>query len=381
MAVAVLPDTEVADTEVAVVGGGLVGMAVAYGLVRRGLRVTVFDEGDQALRASRGNFGLVWVQGKGDTCLEYAAWTRLSARLWPTLAADLAHETGIDVQLSQPGGLFLCLTEDELAARAATLRDMRARLGGDYPFELLDHRALAAMVPEVGPTVAGAVFGPEDGHVNPLLLLRALHAAFARRGGRLINGAPVEQVSAAGDGSFLVTVGGMQWQAGQVVLAAGLGNRRLAPPLGLRAPVAPQRGQVLVCERVRPFLRYPTGHVRQTAEGTVQLGDSKEDVGFDEGTSTEVMAAIARRAVTSFPLLAGVRLVRAWGALRVMSPDGYPIYERSRRHPGAHVVTCHSGVTLAAVHAGPLAAWLAGGATPAQLEVFHADRFDVPKVA
>ena len=53
-------------TDVAVVGGGLVGSAVAWGLARQGARVAVFDEGDTALRASRGNFGLVWVQGKGD---------------------------------------------------------------------------------------------------------------------------------------------------------------------------------------------------------------------------------------------------------------------------------------------------------------------------
>lgn len=361
-------------TPVAVIGGGLVGMATALGLARQGLHVTVFDEGDVALRASRGNFGLVWVQGKGDTLPEYARWSRQSARLWPDLAAELQEQSGVDVQLSQVGGLYVCLDQDELDHRVATLTAMREQAGGDYPFEVLDLPALRELVPEIGPNIAGATLCPEDGHVNPLLLMRALNASFMKRGGNIVNGQTIHDVSPDGEG-FRINVGGDLWYADKVVLAAGLGNRKLAPSVGLEAPVGPQRGQVLVGERVRPFLKYPTGHVRQTGEGTVQCGDSKEDVQFDEGTTTAVMAAIARRAVRMFPLLAGVKMVRAWGALRIMTPDGYPVYEQSTQHPGAYLVTCHSGVTLCAAHAGPLADWLAGGTLPTDLEVFHASRF------
>ena len=173
-----------ADCEVAVVGGGIVGMAVAFGLAGHDRRVCVLDEGDEALRASRGNFGLIWVQGKGDGLLDYAVWTRRSAAAWPALARALEAETGIDVRLSQPGGLYVCLDAAELSARAAMLEDMRSRLGGDYPFRVLDRAGVAELVPEIGPDVAGATFGPEDGHVDPLRLLQALHAAFAGRGGQ-----------------------------------------------------------------------------------------------------------------------------------------------------------------------------------------------------
>jgi len=162
-----------------------------------------------------------------------------------------------------------------------------------------------------------------------------------------------------------------------LVLAAGLGNLSLAPQVGLSIPVKPNRGQVLICERIARFLDYPTGHVRQTDEGTVQLGDSKEDVGFDDGTTPEIMASIARRAVTMFPLLAGIKVIRAWGALRIMTQDGYPVYQESRECPGAYLVTCHSGITLAAGHAGPLADWIAGGNPPAGIASFSGDRFHV----
>jgi glycine/D-amino acid oxidase-like deaminating enzyme len=87
------------------------------------------------------------------------------------------------------------------------------------------------------------------------------------------------------------------------------------------------------------------------------------------------MADIARRARTAFPMLAHARIVRAWGALRIMTPDGLPVYEESATHPGAFIAICHSGVTLAAAHADTLAPWIAGGARPAVIEPFVTARF------
>ena len=72
-----------------------------------------------------------------------------------------------------------------------------------------------------------------------------------------------------------------------------------------------------------------------------------------------------------------VNVVRTWGALRVMSPDGYPIYEESTDCPGAFVVTCHSGITLAPVHSGPLVEWMRSGAKPEEIRDFKAERFNV----
>jgi glycine/D-amino acid oxidase-like deaminating enzyme len=229
------------------------------------------------------------------------------------------------------------------------------------------------MVPEIGPKVVGATYCPEDGHTNPLYLLRALHQAFTGRGGKLVNGGHVERVEFR-DPGFRLTAGNDTWEADQVVLCAGLGNAELAPMLDLHAPVRPNRGQVLITERLRRVFEYPSVQIRQVGEGAVQIGDSKEDVGFDDGTHPRVISNIARRAVQTYPMLESVRMVRSWGALRVMSPDGHPIYDRSRSCPGAFLVTCHSGVTLAAVHTLVLAGWIAGETAPTYLESFSADR-------
>lgn len=225
-----------ASPDVLVIGGGLVGTAVAYGLAREGARVTVLDEDDGGFRASRGNFGLVWIQGKGHDRTPYASWSHSSAVRWPQLAASLLEDSGVDVALRQPGGFHLCFSDDELAERRTRLATLQAALG-DYPFELLDHRELRERLPGIGPAVVGASYTPMDGHVNPLKLLRALHASMQHRGVRLVSGARVRQVRAEG-GGFVADSAAGTFGAGRLVLAAGLGNRTLAPQVGLHAPVA-----------------------------------------------------------------------------------------------------------------------------------------------
>jgi len=363
------------DFDTLVIGGGVVGMSIAYGLSKAGERVLVLDEGDDAFRAARGNFGLVWVQGKGEERPDYARWSMASVLRWSSFAQELTAANGIDLELQQIGGLQFFLDEDELRAYVRKLENLRAAVG-DYPFEVLDPVALKQLSPHIGPEVVGAVYGPRDGHVSPLRLLRSLVQRFHTLGGILRNGVRCEQIVHRAD-RFHVQAGGKEYVTGKLVLAAGLGNRTLGPMVGLHAPVAPNRGQVLVTERMQPFLRHPSGHVRQTGEGVVQIGDSKEDVGFDDRTSIDQLAHIAHRARKYFPLLDGANVVRTWGALRVMTPDGFPIYEESRQCPGAFLVTCHSGITLAAMHAGPLADWIRGAAEPAAISTFKAERFHV----
>ena len=352
-------------------------MSIAYGLSRAGDAVRVLDGSDDAFRASRGNFGLVWAAGKGAGRPAYARWSLSSTAAWGAFAAELTARTGIDLELAQTGGLLMYMDASELAASAATHGDIRNQLGVPYPFDVLDNAALRARIPATSPAVAGAIWTPHDGHVSPLRLLRALFSAYQQAGGEIVTGVQVSGIEQLKGGGFRVQAGGAVHECRRVVLAAGLGNLALATMVGLRAPVRPQRGQILVTERLAPFLPYPSLHVRQTGEGVVQIGDSHEEVGLDEGTTLAQLARIAERAIGYFPLLAQVNLVRSWGALRVMTPDGLPIYQASAQYPGAYLVTCHSGITLAANHAGAIAEWIRGGAEPADVRGFKAERFDV----
>ena len=362
------------DCDIAIIGGGVVGLSVAYGLAQKGLSVTLLDEGDVAYRASRGNFALVWVQGKGVDMPDYARWTLASAAAWQGFAATLDQETGISLSLEQRGGLMACLSEQELEERTAQMRRLHNAAPDCANVETLDHRQMKILLPEIGPEVVGGTYCRHDGHVNSLRLFGALHQACVRRGVTYRPHARVDTLVHQTDGFRIKTATG-EIRARRVVLAAGLDNARLAPLVGLSAPVRPQRGQVMVTEKLAPFLTYPLGTIRQTDEGGVMLGDSQEEVGFDTGNAHQVLAKIAAHAVKVFPLLARAQIVRSWGALRVMSADGYPIYDHSTACPGAYVVTCHSGVTLAAAHATTIADAIASDLWPDTLAAFSAKRF------
>jgi len=364
--------------DVAVVGGGLVGVATAWGLSREGCRVVILDEGDRAVRASRGNFALVWVQSKGLGLAPYAGWTIRSSNAWRGFSDLLKQETGLDVSFQRPGGFHLCLSEKELEARANVLKRLHNQPGiVDYKTEILTHDQVKAMLPDIGSEVVGGSFCPLDGHVNSLRLFRTLHAALNARGVTYLPSHRVVAITKEA-GEFRLATPQGEIRAAKVALAAGNANMRLAPMVGLEAPMRPERGQIVVTERLRPFLNHPVVTLRQTDEGTVMIGDSKEESVDPSGLTIGVSATEAERAVRQFPLLANVNVVRTWSAIRVMTQDGFPIYDESQTHPGAFTVCCHSGVTLAANHALTIAPMIARGALDASLVApFSARRFHV----
>lgn len=369
------------ESEFAIVGGGVVGLSVAYGLLCRGKRVTVFDEGDNAIRASRGNFGLVWVQGKGAANPPYARWTRRSAKAWPQFARQLADESGQSLNLQQRGGYSIHLSEQSLADNVDSYEQLREALGGDYPFEVLGHNAIKKEEPCIGPSVAGAILHHEDGHVNPLVLLRTLAQVVRERGAQVITNNTVQHIQPEAGGFAIQATDGVSYRAHKVVICAGLGAKALAPMLGFDAPVYAQRGQVLITEKMPPMINRPTGEIRQVDEGGIQIGASAELADLDDSETIEVTAKLAHNAIQIYPALATASLVRSWAALRIMTPDGYPIYQHSNTCPGAFYVTCHSGITLAAAHALILPEWLCSegdtAATIPLLSAFSEARFHV----
>lgn len=360
-------------------GGGMIGSALAYGLSKSGNHILVLDEGDTAFRAARGNFGLVWFQGKGLGMQAYRDWTQQSIDQWPQLAAELLESTGIDVGLQQNGGLDICLTEQELHNRRQEIDIMESQsTDGQYPVRMVDRKEAEHILGSValGDGVLGAMYSSLDGHVNPLRLLHAFHAGFQLSGNHYRANTPVRSITASGEG-FMVSADQNTYACGRVVVCAGLGIPTLANDLGLNVPVYPERGQILVTERTLPFLPIPTLTTRQTEEGSVMLGVSTEDVGFDSGTTGDMTAKIAKRATDTFPALGSLNLVRTWGALRVLTPDHAPVYDQSRQSPGLFVSTSHSGVTLAAANVACAADWVLENRPPDAFQSFTTDRFNV----
>ena len=237
------------------------------------------------------------------------------------------------------------------------------------------------MLPGLGPSVTGASWTPYDGHANSLQLFHALHRAFAGKGGTYLPNRTVTEASVA-PRDFRISFGEETIGAPDVVLAAGLGNAKLAPVFGLSAPVRPQRGQILVdrADHAAPGRSRSAASARPPKAPSCSAAARRKSALTPARTRRSCRRS-PRRAVLSFPWLADLQIVRAWAALRVMPPDGLPIYDESERFPGAFTANCHSGVTLAGAHANLFAPMVRAGALDPMLAPFSAKRFDVPAAA
>ena len=196
-------------SDVLIVGGGIVGASLAVGMSGKGAKVRLLDGGDGDIRASRSNFGLVWVQSKGHDMPSYARWTRTSADLWANFAAELTARSGIALHHRRCGGLSFCLGAEALAEKRAAFARLHNQFAQGYAdVTVLDRIELERLLPGVrlGNDVAGASFSPDDGDCDPLALLQALNAVMAQSGVQRHSEAKAMGVSVHG-GHFRVQTG------------------------------------------------------------------------------------------------------------------------------------------------------------------------------
>jgi glycine/D-amino acid oxidase-like deaminating enzyme len=376
-------DYQVKKIDVVVIGGGICGASVALGLIRNGAgKVIMLDEQLPTQRLSRGNFGLTWFMPKGANNPVYAKWSRMATILWPEFAAKLQEESGYDVELEWNGGAMHAIGEDQFNAYAdsvETLSKICGDEGLDYPVRMLGRDEFASMIPEMklGDDVSGAMYSAEQGHVNPLKLLGALRCAFQNRGGIYYGGSAVYSIRPTNDGSVDVSTADETYRCTKLVIAAGHGSTRLLAELGQTLHIYPQRGQLMVTERVKKVLHFPILAVRQTMDGTFMIGLSTEDTAHDTQVTVEAMKSQASGAIRLFPELGKLNWIRSWGAIRVMTPDGAPIYERLPDHKNIYVIAGHSAITLAPVKEKQIADWILEKETASQISHFSNGRFNV----
>ncbi len=358
--------------DVCVIGGGLMGSAVALGLARLGAGVLMLDRLSAMQRASKANFGLIWSQSKG---LGNAAYRRLSidaALAFREFAPQLEQETGIDTEMRLGAGLVLAISDNELEARKNTVTRIQRQdeQYGRMPSpRMIDRAEIQAMIGSamLGQDVRGGSFCDIDGDINPLLLLKAMRKAFLQKNGRFWQDCAVHTLRRNNQIWVIETP--------RIVLAAGLGNIDLAAGLGTAIPVMPQKGQLLVTERMAPFLPFPMSGIRQTHNGSVMIGYTQENTGFDVGTSASAARHLAGRALSALPGLSHAQVVRSWAGLRVLTKDGFPIYDTI--DDNVFLLVTHSCVTLASLHASLLPPWILGGAKPDDIQRFDLERFHV----
>ncbi|HEV6952074.1 MAG TPA: FAD-dependent oxidoreductase [Promicromonospora sp.] len=369
-------------TDVVVVGAGIVGAACARALAVAGASVTVLDRGAAASATSAHGEGNVLVSDKGPGPeLDLAL---VSVRRWATLAAELADELGPrfpSVEHEPKGGLVVVAGHQALAGLRAFAAGQRAAGVEALAVTGDDARALE---PDLAPAVLGGVHYPQDAQVQPVVATEALLASARGHGAVVRTGVEVTGALRGTDGRLTgVTTTSGAVPGGAVVVAAGPWSGEVARRLGAWVPVRPRRGTVLVTTPVPGRVRHKvydgdyfaatqsagaelqtSAVIESTPAGTLLVGSSREQVGFDDRPRADVVAQMARRAVAVFPFLAQVPVMRTYLGFRPYMPDHLPVIGPDAEQPGLWFATGHegAGVGLAPATGDLVASMLLGAA-------------------
>jgi len=367
--------------DVCVIGGGLMGSSVALGLVRSGAKVLMVDKINRLHSASRANFGLVWSQSKGVGNRTYSRLSENAVRGFKKFVDWIEKESGIDMELRLGAGLVICVGDQELAARTELINRIHRQAeqyGEKHPSQMFNRNSIQERLGNIvlGENVSGGSFSSIDGDINPLLLLKAMRKIFIEQGGTFVQGCKIDSIEKLNN-IYHLGSSSEKIMVPKLVMAAGLGNISLFSMLGKTIPIVPQKGQLLVTERVKPFLPFPFSGIRQTGNGSVMIGYTHEDTGFETATTVSAAVQLAKRAIQIFPCLGNIRVVRSWASLRVLTEDGLPIYDEVDGYSDSYILATHSCVTLASLHMSLLPSWILGGKKPDEIKSFNLERFNV----
>jgi glycine oxidase len=343
--------TELPHADVAVIGGGVIGLAVAWRARQRGLEVVLLERepvlGGGASWAAAGMLAPVAEADAQERAL--LALNLESARRWPAFAGELCDVTGIDVGYRESGTLLVARDRDE-AEHVERERALRERLG--LRVERLLASAARRAEPGLAPGLRLACRLPDDHSVEPALVVAALAEACVRAGVHVRTGVEVADVGTV--------------DADRVVIAAGAWSGAL----GSGAPVRPVKGQALrlrdpggsgLCDHI---LRFEGGYLVPRGDGRYYLGATMEEQGFDTAVTALGLHELLREASEVLPGILELEVEESFAGLRPGTPDNAPIIGADPIDPRVVWATGHfrHGVLLCPVTADLVAAELAGEA-------------------
>jgi glycine oxidase len=360
------------NPDVLVVGGGIVGVAVAFRMALEKLRVTLLERGDVGREASWAAGGILTPIHLAEYPTPLAALCSASMKLYPGLLEQVRALSSIDPEHRVTG--LLLVWRDEAGEKAARSLEEWKR-GHDQPVQRLSREEALARQPGLSPHVRGALFLPDIAQVRNHRLTAALAEAAARLGAEIHPATPVTGfLRVPGRITGVKTPRGDHY-AGTVVLAAGAWSAELARSVGLDLRVTPVKGQMLLTEAAPGFcphvLLEDETYFVPRADGRLLIGSTLEDAGFDKTVTLQGVGDLARRAAEILPEARRLPLVHSWAGLRPSTPDRLPYLGRAPLD-GLLVATGHfrNGILLAPVTAELTADLLTGRPPGVPLEPF-----------
>ena len=371
----------------AIIGGGIIGLAIGWRLAQAGVGVEIFEReaaGRGASWAAAGMLAAGVESEPGEAAL--CRLNRLGQALWPDFAAELEAAAGLGVGLRREGTIEIALTRDD-AAKLRHVFDFQRAQG--VTLEWLTPAEARAREPHLGTQLAGAVFSPHDHQVDNRAVVVALRRAFLAAGGVLREATPVAAVVCAGD-----RVAGLELGTGEfppchrVVLAAGPWSSLLAGlPEAARPAVRPIKGQMLALgmDPAAPLLSHvlwtPRVYLVPRGDGRLIVGATTEERGFDTAITAGGMFSLLEGAWRALPAIEELPIIETWVGFRPGSRDDAPLLG-PHGPEGLVFATGHhrNGILLAPLTAELIARYLLEGAIDPAMHPFLPDRFAAREV-
>jgi len=311
-------------TEVLVIGGGVIGLAVARAAARSGMSVRLLERGAVGGEASGAAAGMLAAQLEAHAPAALQALALRSRDLYPGFVRDVEAESGVEVDL-QPAGALLVARD---AASAAALEEMhRVQHHAGLPGELLDGPALRRREPAITDRAVRGLHLPLEWSLDPPRLVNGLRIAAERAGVELMERREVRRIEVEGGRvAGLVMVDGTRFAAGHVVVAAGAWSGLLEGAAS--PPSEPVRGQIVCFEapgRLRHVVADEAAYLVPRGDGRILVGSTMERVGFDRRVTGAGIARLAAAAIDLIPALESATFRTAWAGLRPGSPDDLPL--------------------------------------------------------
>lgn len=356
--------------EVVIIGGGIVGSAIAYFLSKQGLDVTVLEKGELASGTSSRCDGNILAIDK-DPGFD-SQMSLVSQRIIDELSRELA----CPFEYRAPGSILVCETDEEMEAAQQWVNRQKA-LG--LPFRMLDRQDIRQESPFLADDLPGGLECGTDSTVNPYLLTYSLFDdAQKKYGARVCLRTEVTSINRDHvTGSFKISTNQGDFTAKKIVNAAGVWAPHIGRMVGLDIPIVPRKGHIIIASRQVPvgqrkvmefgYLISKFGGQRKvdpltekygvalvfepTESQNFLIGSSREFVGFDTQVNMEVVRCMARRTLRFYPKIGDFQIIRTYTGLRPWTQDHLPIVSAVHEVPGYYIAAGHEGdgISLAAV--------------------------------
>lgn len=380
--------------DIVVIGGGIIGAAIAYYCAKANLEVTVLEKGELASGTSSRCDGNILAIDKDPG---FDSQMSLKSQ---QLVRELSKELELPFEYRNLGSILVCESEPEMEAAQKWVREQQA---AGLDFNMLDRNDLRNESLYFADDLYGGLECETDSTVNPYMLTYSFFHSAKKMGAQVYTHTEVTNVKKDSTNQFVIETTNGQYTANKVVNACGVWAPFIGNMLGVDIPIKPRKGQLIVASRQQPvgmrkvmefgYLiskfggerivdpeteKYGVALVFEPTESqNFLLGSSREFAGFDLQVQQEVTKYIAKRAIRFYPKMADMLMIRTYAGLRPWTIDHLPIISEVDEVPGFFIAAGHEGdgISLAAITGKVMEELLSGKETSIPTEPLRHDRF------